>query len=80
MSKIKPGLGRGLDALMNPNFNKSEDEPVSIKSSTINTDDGKSLDILVKIDITKIKPNPFQPREDFDREALDEIRRGLASK
>jgi ParB family chromosome partitioning protein len=74
MSKLKPGLGRGLDALMNPNFNKSEEEPITLKSSAIDKDDGKSLDILAKIDITKIKPNPFQPRVSFDREALDELK------
>ncbi len=74
MSKFKPGLGRGLDALMNPNFNKSEEEPITLKSSAIYKDDGKSLDILAKIDVSKIKPNPFQPRESFDREALDELK------
>jgi ParB family chromosome partitioning protein len=74
MSKVKPGLGRGLDALMNPNFNHSEEEPITLKSSVINRDDGKSFDILAKIDISKIGPNPFQPRESFDREALDELK------
>lgn len=77
MSKLKPGLGRGLDALMNPNFHKSKDEPISIQSSTIIGDDGKSVDILAKIGISKIKPNPFQPRQDFDREALDELKRSI---
>lgn len=77
MSKFKPVLGRGLDALMNPNFDKSEQEPISLPSTAINVDDGKSYDILAKIDIAKIKPNPFQPRMDFDPEALDELKRSI---
>lgn len=77
MSKQKPGLGRGLDALINPNFNKETEEPISLSSAEIKEDDGKSVDVLAKIDIKKIKPNPFQPREDFDESALSELKSSI---
>lgn len=77
MSKLKPGLGRGLDALINPKFNKDSDEPVSVSSAEIKEDDGKSVDLLAKVDIKKIKPNPFQPRVEFDQTALNELKSSI---
>ncbi|MFC2085570.1 ParB/RepB/Spo0J family partition protein, partial [Bacteroidota bacterium] len=77
MTKIKPGLGRGLDALINPNLNNEADEPISLDASNLQKDDGKSLNILVKIDIKKISPNPYQPRTDFNPETLVELQNSI---
>jgi ParB family chromosome partitioning protein len=36
--------------------------------------------ILASIDIAKIRPNPFQPRLDFDKDALEELTRSIVEK
>lgn len=77
MSKIKPGLGRGLDALINPNPNREEDKPISVKADQISKDDGKSVDILAMIPVGDIEPNPYQPRIDFDQKPLDELKKSI---
>jgi ParB family chromosome partitioning protein len=77
MSKMNQGLGRGLDALINPNFQKNSKEPISVSSTELNNDDGVSNDVLTKIDINKILPNPFQPRVDFEPKALDELKNSI---
>ena len=78
VSKTNTGLGRGLGALLNPNFNKENvDEKVTLSSSEIKNDDGKSLDILVKIPIASIVPNPYQPRTTFNKTSLDELKKSI---
>ena len=63
----KKGLGKGLDSMI-PNKNagsssktKAETEGEVIKESG------------VMVDITKVEPNPNQPRRNFDEDALDEL-------
>ncbi len=77
MSKIKQGLGRGLDALINPRSNIAD--PLSSDYSNLKEDDGKQLDILAKIPVDFIKPNPYQPRANFDAEALEELKKSILS-
>ncbi|MBU0558902.1 MAG: ParB/RepB/Spo0J family partition protein [Bacteroidetes bacterium] len=77
MSKTKTGLGRGLDALINPNYNRGINSPITIATSEVKRDDGKSLDFLAKIDLMKIVPNPFQPRTEFDPTTLGELRKSI---
>lgn len=78
MSKMKTGLGRGLGALINPNFNKeSLDEKIAISDSEIIKDDGESVDILSKIPTNNIVPNPYQPRTNFEPGALDELKKSI---
>jgi ParB family transcriptional regulator, chromosome partitioning protein len=76
MSKIKPVLGRGLDALIKPQTYKDENEAV-IKYSDIDKDNGLEVDIIAKIPVDVISPNPFQPRMNFDPEALDELKKSI---
>ena len=46
MSKMKSSLGRGLDALINPNrFNETEEQK-NPDYSSIKFDDGKQVDVL----------------------------------
>jgi ParB family chromosome partitioning protein len=77
MNKIRPGLGRGLDALINPSTQEDLNRPVDVNSSNITKDDGTSDDVLVKIDVNKIKPNPFQPRTDFEPQSLEELKHSI---
>lgn len=78
MSKPHTGLGRGLGALLNPNFNKENlDEKVTVSPSELKKDDGASVDILVKIPVANIVPNPYQPRSNFNKTALDELKKSI---
>jgi len=76
MSKLKPGLGRGLDALMNPH-NFLNDSADSVSYNDLKKDDGTQYDILAKIPVVLISPNPFQPRTNFDPIALDELKKSI---
>ncbi len=71
MAKVKSGLGRGLEALMGT-MNESDLE---------NRDDSSSSqpisDSIKKLSVMQIKPNPFQPRTNFDREALEDLKRSI---
>lgn len=77
MNKIKPGLGRGLDALINPSTQEDLSKPVDLKNTNLESDDGKSEDILVQIPTANIVPNPYQPRVEFDPKTLDELKHSI---
>ncbi len=61
MIKQKKGLGRGLNAI----FTSSETTPEP-KSHTPSSE-------MAQVAILNIKPNPTQPRRDFDEERLEEL-------
>src|SRR5690242_12800421 len=63
MSTKKSALGKGLSALL-----ESADTDVTSKSGI----DGV-VGSIAQIQISQIEPNPFQPRTDFDAEALNEL-------
>ncbi|HXG01452.1 MAG TPA: ParB/RepB/Spo0J family partition protein [Bacteroidota bacterium] len=71
-SKNKPVLGRGLASLI-----PRAVSPVPIVGRQ---DDGVSHDTIARIDLDKIKPNPYQPRADFDPVELDELKRSIQEK
>jgi ParB family chromosome partitioning protein len=71
----KPVLGRGLNALI-PKGPKLD---VSITDGTFGRDTGE-VGITASIEISRIKPNPFQPRIDFDETALEELTRSIKEK
>lgn len=74
---MKSSLGRGLDALINPNrFNETEEQK-NPDYSNIKFDDGKQVDVLAKIAVDFISPNPFQPRLNFDSVALEELKKSI---
>lgn len=75
MSKApeKRGLGRGLSALLAD----IEPEVVSTANqSEVNT--VQKSDIVVPIE--KVRPNPDQPRQDFDQQKLDELASSIVEK
>jgi ParB family transcriptional regulator, chromosome partitioning protein len=78
MSKVKGGLGKGLAALIRPAADA--DKPKAQKEipqvqTVLRETEGVSL-----IELSKIKPNPFQPRADFDEVALDELKKSILEK
>jgi len=78
MSKIKPGLGRGLDALIKPeDYVKNGVDTEDL--STVKDDDGKQVDVLAKISVDFISRNPYQPRFAFDLEAMEELKKSILS-
>ncbi len=78
MSKIKTGLGRGLDALINPKGIKNASETAA-DFSDLRKDDGSSIDVLAKIPVNLISSNPFQPRTSFEPEAQEELKKSILS-
>ena len=55
-------IGKGIESLI-----PKKDKEVS------NAEDKARKDFIFWIEIDKIKPNPYQPRKDFDEEALDSL-------
>ena len=50
---------------------------MAVSSKEIQKDDGISNDVLAKIPVNLISPNPYQPRVEFDRQALDELKKSI---
>ena len=71
MINNKKGLGRGLDALFGvykeESYNNITNEPQEKKENVVKAGG------VSEIEIEKIKPNPNQPRKNFDTEALNEL-------
>jgi ParB family chromosome partitioning protein len=53
----KGGLGRGLSALIPTEVKHDEQQPAELR----------------QVPVSHIRPNPHQPRQEFDEEALDEL-------
>ena len=75
---MKTGLGRGLDALMKPIANNRHGN-FTAKYDELEKDDGEQFDLLAKIPVDQISPNPFQPRMFFEPEALEELKKSILS-
>lgn len=63
----KQVLGRGLGALLEDSGGEDTQEREKV------TDKGFVINSLQEIPVENIEVNPFQPRSDFDEEALDEL-------
>ncbi|MFA5404261.1 MAG: ParB/RepB/Spo0J family partition protein [Ignavibacteria bacterium] len=70
--EIKGGLGKGLSAL----FDQKNVDVNSISGSREIEQDK----ILLEIEIDKINFNPFQPREDFNEDKLNELAESIKQK
>lgn len=75
MAKPKGGLGKGLSALIRPTI-PIERSPSAPSVAEQPRPDG-SIDHIA---VSRIKPNPFQPRADFDQQALDELKASIRQK
>jgi len=78
MNKLKTGLGRGLEALIKQQH-YPESEIKSADYSELKRDDGKQSDVLAKIPVDTISPNPYQPRMHFEPEAFEELKKSILS-
>ncbi|MBA4313650.1 MAG: DNA-binding protein [Chlorobiaceae bacterium] len=76
MSKQKGGLGRGLSALIRT----PEQQPHPASSTAVLVETAVPNKPLSHIEVSKIRPNPFQPRADFDPQALDELKESIRQK
>ena len=77
MSKQQRGLGKGLGALLGGDADMSAiRKPVGYVNKEVVVNDqpktASSADIL-RIPVDMIEPNPYQPRMNFDQEALEEL-------
>lgn len=79
MSKSKFGLGKGLDALI-PSMTEPEAKPVSITPTEETRDDGASTGVLAHVEVARITPNPYQPRQEFEPESLHELAASIREK
>lgn len=70
--KNRPVLGRGLASLI--------PRPTASVPIVGRQDDGASNNSVANVDIDKIRPNPYQPRADFDPVELDELKRSIQEK
>ncbi len=77
MNKLNKRLGKGLDALINPKVKESMSEPLAVNSGELQPDKGTETDVLVKVAVEKVLPNPYQPRTEFNHEALDELKKSI---
>lgn len=62
-------LGRGLSALL-------KDEPSVISASDKGAE--RLVGSIVEVDLKKIKTNPYQPRTNFDKDALENLVKSIA--
>ena len=68
MGKVKRALGRGLGAIL--------DDVESSYNRELESGNADSL--VIEIDVDKIEPNPYQPRQSFDEEALRQLSESIA--
>ena len=79
MSSKKAVLGRGLNALLpaGPQAEASDEEPAgaNVPNSRLYhfEDRVRLLGRVADIEVEHVRPNPYQPRKDFDEKALDEL-------
>ena len=72
---MKKGLGRGLNALIdgvNMSAEKEKNEE-RVKLELVSSQPAQSAGNALVVDIRKVEPNPTQPRQYFDDEALAEL-------
>ncbi len=67
MAKIQTGLGRGLGALI------SDVNSIQQAAGKPAAGDARPLVSTSEIEISRIEPNPYQPRTEFNQEALEEL-------
>ena len=67
MAKIQTGLGRGLGALI------SDVNSIQQAAAKKPVEPARPLVSTSEIEISKIEPNPYQPRTEFNQEALEEL-------
>ena len=70
---IKKGLGKGLDALFSVYEEDDNKQAEQIKKYEEKNNIKQADSGVLEVELTKIKPNPNQPRKNFDQTALEEL-------
>ena len=78
-TKSKVVLGKGLSALI-PRAPVSELVAGAEPTPEVKHAEEVGRGSISEIEIEKIHPNPYQPRMDFDQQALDELKHSIAEK
>ena len=76
MAKVKHGLGKGLGALLGDDAADLSQirKPVGyINKEVVGSADPQDTSDVLRIPVDRMEPNPFQPRMNFDQEALQEL-------
>jgi ParB family transcriptional regulator, chromosome partitioning protein len=68
----KTGLGRGLSALLNDTETVQSGKPM-LDSTGSNEQSSSSPGHISHIKVSEVEVNPYQPRTEFDKEALEEL-------
>ncbi len=76
MSKQKFGLGKGLGALL-PSSPEQDAPALPVHATPDTVDDGVSVGVFAHVEVRKVKPNPYQPRTEFDAFALKELAQSI---
>ncbi|TAK58088.1 MAG: ParB/RepB/Spo0J family partition protein [Bacteroidetes bacterium] len=75
---MKGGLGKGLSALI-PQAQPEPVQPVQpMEPQPQHAPVAEGT--IAHIELAKVRPNPLQPRADFNQEALDELKQSIAQK
>ncbi|MDF7626291.1 ParB/RepB/Spo0J family partition protein [Lactobacillaceae bacterium L1_55_11] len=69
MVNKKGGLGKGMDSL----FGSNKISPEALAHSKAAAQQPQAGEQVQKIDLKKVRANPFQPRKQFDKESLQEL-------
>ena len=69
----KIGLGKGLEALL-PSVEYTKEKGITFKQDSEELSDNG---IFGYIEISKIQLNPYQPRRDFEPQALEELKNSI---
>lgn len=77
MAKVKGGLGKGLSALIPSG--KEQTDSLTQDAAGVKIEGGAEGSIS-HLPLASIAPNPFQPRADFDPQALDELKESIKQK
>ncbi len=75
-SKSAIGLGKGLDALLPSNVLKDPGGALNKPAA----DDGESVGVIALIELDRVRPNPLQPRIDFEPGALEDLKNSIKEK
>ncbi len=71
--KIQTGLGKGLGALIST----VEITGKGFKIKSLGKEEAENKESLPFVDISKIRANPYQPRKDFDKQALEDLKNSI---
>ena len=77
MATPKSALGKGLSALLpqtSPDADGADDDGTGTRTRLYNFEERRRLaGRVAELDVETVRPNPYQPRKDFDESALDEL-------